>query len=95
VKERDAFWAMKQAHQTHNTGKYEDIHVPKNSPLGFFVGIFAFCLSFGTIWYMWWLAAVGMIGIIVCVTIRLCDDDVERVMSAHEVQHIETARTRA
>jgi len=92
VSDRDAFWVMKQEGSKNLHVKYEDIHVPKNSPLGPLVGAFSFLLSFGVIWYMWWLAAIGMIGIVVCIIIRLSDDDTEHTILANEVEKIEMAR---
>lgn len=71
VHERDAFWVMK--HQKKQPPKYEDIHMPKNSPNGFYMGVLSFLFGFGIIWYMFWLAALSFVGILVFAILHLSD----------------------
>ena len=88
VHERDAFWAMKQrggAVQPH----YEDIHMPKNTPIGLFIGVFSFLFGFGIVWYMTWLAILGFAGALVCMIVRLCGKDQEYTIPAAEVERME------
>jgi cytochrome o ubiquinol oxidase subunit I len=71
VDRTDAFWAMKQQRGTAQgrNGKrtYETIHVPRNTPTGFFLAFFAVLLGFSLIWHIWWSAALGLLGaIVVC-----------------------------
>jgi cytochrome o ubiquinol oxidase subunit 1 len=91
IHERDAFWEMKQA-KHHETPKYEDIELPKNSPLGMFIAAGAFMSGFGLIWHMWWLAAVGLVVVIVVLVVRSMDEHTEYVISAEEVAKMEKAR---
>jgi cytochrome o ubiquinol oxidase subunit I len=70
VHSRDPFWVMKHTKQPPKPD-YEEIHMPKNSGMGFCIGIFSFLFGFGLIWYMFWLAAVGFVGMIVCVIAHL------------------------
>ena len=45
-----------------------DIEMPEDSPLGAYVCFTTFALSFGLVWYIWWLAALSfvvMVGVIV------------------------------
>lgn len=91
VHERDAFWAMKEA-KKHETPKYEDIELPKNSPLGMYVAAGAFMAGFGLVWHMWWLAAVGLIVVIVVMAVRSMDEHTEYVITAEEVAKMEKAR---
>jgi cytochrome o ubiquinol oxidase subunit 1 len=89
VKERDAFWDQKEAlrrHEKVNKPKYEAIMLPKNSSIGLIIGGFAFCIGFGLIWYMWWLALLGALGVIICVIVRCSNDDVEYTISASEIE---------
>lgn len=93
VHERDEFWWMKQ-HGTvgKDAGHYEPIHMPKDTPMGVYIGICSFFLGFGIIWHMWWLALASFIGIIVFMIIRLSDDNTDYWVSAEEVAKIEGAR---
>lgn len=93
---RDQFWIAKQA--AAETGKkpkkpkYEAIEVPRNTGLGVIIGGFAFLVGFGLIWHIWWLAFVGVLGVITTVIIRISDDQPERTIPAAEVAKIEAAR---
>jgi cytochrome o ubiquinol oxidase subunit 1 len=49
VKNRDAFWEMKQNKAAHKP-IYKDIRLPKNSPAGLIIGILGFLFGFGMIW---------------------------------------------
>lgn len=90
VHDRDPFWEMKETHQPLSENRpYEDIHMPKNTPMGMYIAGFAFLFSFGIIWWMWWLAIVGFVGIAVCLIIRLSDDDIDYFVPAEEVKRIE------
>lgn len=51
----DDFWYKKQKRFFRNHGLYKDIHMPKNTALGFFLGIFSFCIGFAMVWNIWWL----------------------------------------
>lgn len=103
VHDLDAYWDMKEKvketrkdhkhhhhhHEEIKFGPYEDIHMPKNTAMGLYIAAFACLFSFGVIWYMWWLAGVGILGIIVCLGIRLSDDDIYHYISASEVEKTE------
>ncbi|MET1032928.1 MAG: cytochrome o ubiquinol oxidase subunit I [Candidatus Saccharimonadales bacterium] len=89
--ERDAFWEQKLGRipSTSET-TYKDIHVPKNTPLGMFVAGAAALAGFAIIWHLWWLAAIGLLGIITCIILRASDDDTERIITVAEIRAIET-----
>jgi cytochrome o ubiquinol oxidase subunit 1 len=93
VHDRDPFWAMKQERKTSTTTPhYTDIRLPKNTPMGMFIAGFSFIIGFALIWHIWWLAAVGLFGVITTIIIRTSDDETEYVMTAAEVAHIEAQR---
>lgn len=87
VHERDAFWAMKKASPRER--HFHDIHMPSNTPMGFWIGVFSFLFGFGLIWYMYWLAIVSFVGMVACVIARLYEREVEYCISAAEVAKIE------
>ena len=90
VSTRDAFWEMKKRISIAKP-TYTSISVPKNSGLGVIIGLFALFAGFGLVWHIVWLALVGLGGVITVLIIRLTSDDNERVVSAREVEKLETA----
>ena len=83
---RDAFWMMKQ--DKTDEPKLSDIHdieVPKNTSTGLFVAGFAFCIGFGMIWHMWWLALLGLGGIVVSVIVRSFETELESVIPREKI----------
>ncbi|MGZ3732180.1 MAG: cytochrome o ubiquinol oxidase subunit I [Parachlamydiaceae bacterium] len=99
VDEIDPFWEMKKRHYHdpkhklhHQPEKivYEDIHMPKNTAIGLYLGMMSLVFSFAFIWHIWWLVIVSFIAILVGAIIRLSDDDTYYYVSAVEVEKIET-----
>jgi cytochrome o ubiquinol oxidase subunit 1 len=90
VHERDAFWAMKQS-KTFGSQKpvYKDIHMPRNTPIGFYIGALSFVFGFAMTWEIFWLAILSFLAVGVLVIIRLCDDDTEYTFSAAKIEKIE------
>lgn len=94
VHDRDAFWEEKRSLGQGNKPdkkQYQDIMLPKNSGLGFMIGMLAFVFGFGIVWYIWWLAIVGVVGIIACIIIRSSNDETEYVLSAQELKKLDMA----
>jgi len=89
VARTDAFWAAKQNPQemTRLMGQrnYESLHIPRNNPTGFFVAFFAFILGFALIWRIWWLAVVGLIGLLAVGLMQAWRTDGEMQFTADEV----------
>jgi cytochrome o ubiquinol oxidase subunit 1 len=63
--------------------------MPKNTAAGFVNGILTFMFGFGMIWYIWWLAALCALGMLLTVIIRASDDDTDYTIPAAEVERIE------
>jgi cytochrome o ubiquinol oxidase subunit 1 len=94
VRDRDAFWVAKQVPRdkpAKTDGHYEDISLPKNSGLGLLLASMAFAFGFGLIWHIWWLAIVGIVGVIICVIVRASNDETEYVLTAQAVEQLEAA----
>jgi cytochrome o ubiquinol oxidase subunit I len=89
VSRTDAFWAAKQnpeeMQRLMGPRHYESLHIPRNNPTGFFMAFFSFFLGFGLIWRIWWLAAVGLIGVITVGLVQFWRTDGEIHVSADEV----------
>lgn len=90
VHEIDSFWESKK-HPPVNPPKpvYEDIHMPKNTPMGIYIAGCALLCSFAIVWHIWWLAAISLLGLIVLTIYRLSDDDVYYYITADEVERTE------
>lgn len=87
---RDPFWDMKQASPSEvQEPHYTDIHLPKNTGMGIVIAGLAFVGGFAVIWHIWWLAVIGLLGIIACLVIRSLDDETEYVIPAAEVERLE------
>jgi len=90
VTELDAFWDMKQKGITaKKPAEYQKIHMPRNTPAGVFIGLFALAFGFALIWHIWWLAIVGILGIIGTMIVRTSNDDIDYYVPAEEVKRIE------
>jgi cytochrome o ubiquinol oxidase subunit 1 len=64
VEGEEAYWAIKQraieSQQLRPEPDYKDIHMPRNSPVGFICAFFATIMGFALIWHIWWLVLVGL-----------------------------------
>ncbi len=94
VNEIDDYWEQKQ--RWAKEGKplpkaYQDIHMPKNTPAGFIIAMFAGLFGFAVIWHMLIPAIVGLVGIIATVIVRTFNTDVDYYVKAEEVKEIEMA----
>ncbi|CDZ79618.1 Ubiquinol oxidase subunit 1 [Candidatus Rubidus massiliensis] len=90
VRDREPLWTKKHAQEIkEEMTHYEDIYMPKNTAMGLYIAALAFVFSFAIIWYIYWLAIVALIGIIICVNIRLWQDDIEYCIPAKEVERME------
>jgi cytochrome o ubiquinol oxidase subunit 1 len=65
VHDHDAWWDMKRRGYARPMGGYKAIHMPKNTPAGIFLAGFSLVLALAMIWYIWWLAIVSAVGLLV------------------------------
>ena len=90
VESLEPWWDHKHGKKIFPENKpYEDIHMPKNTGIGFMIGMLGFTLRFGLIWYMWWLVIASGLGIFVCVVARSFDQDIDYFVPAKEIEEIE------
>ncbi|WP_099206619.1 cytochrome o ubiquinol oxidase subunit I [Xanthomonas citri] len=93
IDDRDQFWADKQNGKGWvRPSRYEAIHMPRNTGAGVYIGAFSVLLGFGLIWHIWWLAIIGLVGMIGSFIARTFDDDIDYWVPADEVERIENAR---
>lgn len=92
---RDAFWAAKQAAAGSARQRYQAITVPKNTPIALLIAASAFAFGFAMVWHIWWLAALGLLGVIAMVIQRTSDDRTKRIIPAPQVAKLEAAAREA
>ena len=89
VRDRDAFWDMKQRGVDLKSSTFVPIHMPRNKAAGFIIGGCAFVLAFAMIWHIWWLAIAALAGVIVTLIRHAFDDDRDYHLGAEEVRRVE------
>ena len=93
VSELDQFWADKEHKRAYpRHAHYADIHMPRNTGVGVVMGGLATLLGFGLIWHIWWLAILGLAGMIGAFIARSYDRDVDYYVPGAEVEKIERER---
>jgi len=90
----DTFHTEKQLGRRAHNKPLEPIHMPKNTAAGALIGAFSFILGFGAIWYIWWMAGLGLIGIVVTMILRSANRDVDYYVPVSEIEHNEEVYSR-
>ncbi len=86
VEQRDAFYHDKRVHAPYaRPPHYQPITMPKNSAVAPILGLAGAATGFALVWYMWWLAILGVLAIAATVIARSFVRDTERVIPADEV----------
>lgn len=88
VTSAEEFWTMKQEGIRPSTN-YKDIHMFRNTGWGIYISIFAFLMSFGIVWHIYWLMIAGLLAVVVSVIILSFDDHFEYVLPASEIAKVE------
>jgi cytochrome o ubiquinol oxidase subunit 1 len=91
----DAFWSLKSRGDgllSASVARYEPIHVPRNSALGFLIAFFAVVLGFACIWHIWWLATLGLLGALTLALIHSWRMDIDTTISLEEIEAVERRR---
>lgn len=94
VNKIDHFWYEKQNNQEigpihpHKLD-YQDIHMPKNTLMGFITAMLSGLFGFAMVWHMWFIAALSFALVIVAVIARSCNMDIDYYIKAEEVKNIE------
>jgi cytochrome o ubiquinol oxidase subunit I len=89
VDQLDPLWAVKRGHSPATKQDYEDIHIPKDTPTGLYIGAFSLLFGFAMTWHIFWLAALSIIAILTLVIIRLSSKDEHEIIPAAKVKEIE------
>ncbi|MDR4307153.1 cytochrome o ubiquinol oxidase subunit I [Chelatococcus sambhunathii] len=65
VHDLDAWYDMKARGYERPMSGFRPIHMPKNTGAGVILAGLSLTLGFGMVWYMWWLAALSFVGLLV------------------------------
>ncbi|MGN6774770.1 cbb3-type cytochrome c oxidase subunit I, partial [Rhizobium sp.] len=94
VYDHDAWWDMKNRGYVRPTEGFIPIHMPKNTGTGIILGVLSIGFAFGMIWYMWWLAAVTFVAMIVITIGHTFNYKRDYHIPADEVVKTENERTK-
>lgn len=92
VDSREAFWKQKHQAKTNASIHYEDIHMPKDTSLGFIVAIFAGIFGFAMVWDMDLLSIFSGVAAVVCILVRTFNFKTDYYVKAADVHRTEAAR---
>ncbi|WP_208321625.1 cytochrome o ubiquinol oxidase subunit I [Rhodanobacter sp. TND4FH1] len=89
VHERDAWHDMKKhGYQRPLTG-FHAIHMPKNTAAGIVLAALGTIFGFAMVWYIWWLATVAFVALLVVAIAHTFNYDREGHISAEDVSRFE------
>jgi len=88
----DEFWRMKHGGKKTppRTEHPAPIHVPRSSSLGFLTAFCAVIFGFASIWHIWWMAILGLVGAIALLLRHSWQLNTEVQVSAKELAEFET-----
>jgi cytochrome o ubiquinol oxidase subunit 1 len=95
VHSQDAWWDMKQRGYVRPLSGFIPIHMPKNTASGVIIAGFATVLSFALIWRIWWLAAMGFVGLVGFTIFHTFNENRDFHVPAEDVRRVEDERTQA
>ncbi|WGF86745.1 cytochrome o ubiquinol oxidase subunit I [Marinivivus vitaminiproducens] len=95
IHDNDAWSDMKARGYARPVEGFRDIHMPSNTGTGVVLAGLSVALAFGLIWYMWWLAALSFIGLLVVAIGHTFNYDRAFHIPAEQVVRTEDERTRA
>ena len=92
VTDRDAFFEAKANGSAYPRPlAYLDIEMPRNSSVGVVLGVTGTVIGFALVWYIWWLAAFGLLVVIGTTIARGFVRNSTRIIPAAEVRRHEEA----
>jgi cytochrome o ubiquinol oxidase subunit 1 len=89
VSQIDPLWAIKRGEAPEPREHYEDIHMPRNTPIGFYIGMLAIVFGFAFTWHIFWLVILSFAAILACVITRLSEREEFDIIPNNEVKKIE------
>lgn len=97
VSTRDAFTAMKEAKRAGKEDTpvaYKPIHMPNNSAIPVIMSAFMFIAGFGFVFWWFWMAIPGVLGVIGCLIARSFEYNDSHLIPVEEIERTERAAGR-
>ncbi|CAM2914448.1 MULTISPECIES: cytochrome o ubiquinol oxidase subunit I [Methylobacterium] len=94
VHDSDAWWDMKNRGFARPMTGYKPIHMPKNTASGAILAGLNFTFGLAMVWYVWWLAALSFVAIIVVAILHTFNYNRDFYIPADTVSRTEGQRTR-
>jgi len=96
VQGTDAYWGMKQAGKeaAAQEPEWQDIHLPRSTPVGVVLAFFATFAGFAMIWHIWWLAIAAIAGLTVTSLAHAWRVDNEITIPSRQIAEHERRRRR-
>ena len=95
IHNHDAWWDMKQRGHQYPQGGYRPIHMPKGTGAGIILAGLSLVFGFAMVWYMWWLAALSFVAILVTAIAHTFNYKRDFYIPADVVARTEQARAAA
>lgn len=92
VQERDQFWEDKKSGKSSIKPKYYDVTMPVNTGIGVYIALLATLMGFAAIWYIWWLAIIGVAGIGLLWILNSFRKNDHYVIAADDIEKMESSR---
>ncbi|QCI17273.1 cytochrome o ubiquinol oxidase subunit I [Buchnera aphidicola (Aphis helianthi)] len=93
IKHRDDFWETKKQNKRIKNINYHEIHMPKNTELGFFIGFLSLIFGFSAVWHIFWLCSLSFFVIIASLIIKSVNEDNDYIISIEEIKKIEDQKS--
>jgi cytochrome o ubiquinol oxidase subunit 1 len=93
IHELDAWTDMKARGYQRPTSGFIPIHMPKNTGAGVILAGLSTVAGFALIWQIWWLAVLGLVGVVAGAIINSFNQDRDYYIPVEDVARIEAART--
>jgi cytochrome o ubiquinol oxidase subunit 1 len=94
VHDLDAWYDMKCRGYERPADGYRPIHMPRNTGVGVIQSGLALVLGFAMVWYMWWLAVLAFVALVVVTIAHTFNYNRDYYIPAEEVARIEGERPR-
>jgi cytochrome o ubiquinol oxidase subunit 1 len=93
VHDHDAWWDMKKRGGNRPLEGFKPIHMPKNTGAGVVLAGLSTVLGFALVWYIWWLAALSFIALVVAAIAHTFNYNQDTTIPAEDVVRFESRRT--
>ena len=91
VHDLDAWYDMKARGAQHPKAGFRPIHMPRNTGAGVILAGMALVLGFAMVWYIWWMAALAFVGMLVVAIGHSFNYNRDYYVAPEEVARIESA----